>query len=57
MLAMLRVAPRLPSPSLRAAAIRPQVGRGAPPMMRQFELVEQVKSYDPHADEDALNRA
>jgi GTP diphosphokinase / guanosine-3',5'-bis(diphosphate) 3'-diphosphatase len=26
-------------------------------MMRQFELVEQVKSYDPHADEDALNRA
>jgi len=26
-------------------------------MMRQFELVELVKSYDPHADEDALNRA
>src|SRR5947207_1835853 len=26
-------------------------------MMRQFELVEQVKSYDPKADEDALNRA
>ncbi|HVA14133.1 MAG TPA: bifunctional (p)ppGpp synthetase/guanosine-3',5'-bis(diphosphate) 3'-pyrophosphohydrolase [Stellaceae bacterium] len=26
-------------------------------MMRQFELVERVKSYDPHADEDALNRA
>src|SRR5205085_401733 len=26
-------------------------------MMRQFELVEQVKSYDPNADEDALNRA
>jgi GTP pyrophosphokinase len=26
-------------------------------MMRQFELVEQVKSYDPTADEDALNRA
>ena len=26
-------------------------------MMRQFELVEQVKAYDPKADEDALNRA
>ena len=26
-------------------------------MIRQFELVEQVKSYDLNADEDALNRA
>ncbi|HEX5453339.1 MAG TPA: bifunctional (p)ppGpp synthetase/guanosine-3',5'-bis(diphosphate) 3'-pyrophosphohydrolase [Stellaceae bacterium] len=26
-------------------------------MMRQFELVEQVKSYDPKADEEAINRA
>ncbi|HTO83611.1 MAG TPA: HD domain-containing protein, partial [Methylomirabilota bacterium] len=26
-------------------------------MIRQFELVETVKSYDPAADEDALNRA
>ncbi|HIJ37797.1 MAG TPA: bifunctional (p)ppGpp synthetase/guanosine-3',5'-bis(diphosphate) 3'-pyrophosphohydrolase [Rhodospirillaceae bacterium] len=26
-------------------------------MMRQFELVERVKSYDPGADEDILNRA
>ncbi|MTJ84335.1 MAG: bifunctional (p)ppGpp synthetase/guanosine-3',5'-bis(diphosphate) 3'-pyrophosphohydrolase [Telmatospirillum sp.] len=26
-------------------------------MMRQFELVELVKSYDPTADEDAINRA
>src|ERR1700745_3742816 len=26
-------------------------------MMRQFELVELVKAYDPSADEDALNRA
>ncbi len=26
-------------------------------MMRQFELVERVKSYDPTADEAALNRA
>src|ERR1700760_4399059 len=28
-----------------------------PFMMRQFELVELIKSYDPGADEDALNRA
>ncbi|WP_418159582.1 RelA/SpoT family protein [Benzoatithermus flavus] len=26
-------------------------------MMRQYELVERVKSYDPDADEDLLNRA
>ena len=26
-------------------------------MMRQFELVERVRAYDPNADEDALNRA
>jgi len=26
-------------------------------MMRQYELVERVKAYDPAADEDALNRA
>src|ERR1700693_1131236 len=26
-------------------------------MMRQFELVERVKSYDPSANEEALNRA
>ena len=26
-------------------------------MMRQYELVERVKSYDPGADEEALNRA
>jgi len=26
-------------------------------MMRQFQLVERVRSYDSHADEEALNRA
>ena len=26
-------------------------------MIRQFELVERVKSYDPNADEDVINRA
>src|SRR6201995_1877288 len=39
----------------------PPAPTGAPegraPIMRQFELVERVKSYDPDADEDALNRA
>ena len=27
------------------------------PQIRQYELVERVKAYDPHADEDLLNRA
>jgi len=27
------------------------------PMVRQYELVERVKAYDPNANEDALNRA
>ena len=27
------------------------------PMIRQYELVERVKAYDPNADEEALNRA
>jgi GTP pyrophosphokinase len=40
------------------AAIAAPVASGAPPrIMRQFELVERVKAYDPSADEDALNRA
>ncbi|HEY1736618.1 MAG TPA: HD domain-containing protein, partial [Methylovirgula sp.] len=26
-------------------------------MMRQYELVERVKRYNPHADEDLLDRA
>src|SRR3984893_6212581 len=28
-----------------------------PAMMRQYELVERVRRYNPHADEDLLNRA
>jgi GTP diphosphokinase / guanosine-3',5'-bis(diphosphate) 3'-diphosphatase len=41
-----------------APAVSAPVVAGAPPrIMRQFELVERVKSYDPSADEDALNRA
>jgi hypothetical protein len=38
-------------------AAGPRSHKGSRAMMRQFELVEQVKSYDPKADEDALNRA
>lgn len=33
------------------------VARKPPRLMRQYELVERVKSYDPNADEDLLNRA
>src|SRR5262247_826912 len=36
--------------------MRPQ-DRSAQSMIRQFELVERVKAYDPGADEDLLNRA
>src|SRR6201985_3913955 len=44
---------------IRAAAPAPTSGvsEGRAPIMRQFELVERVKSYDPNADEDAINRA
>jgi GTP pyrophosphokinase len=45
-------------PLPRAAAPAPIAAPdGRVVMMRQFELVERVKSYDPQADEDALNRA
>ncbi len=36
------------------ATLMPTVRR---PVMRQYELVERVKAYDPDADEDLLNRA
>jgi GTP diphosphokinase / guanosine-3',5'-bis(diphosphate) 3'-diphosphatase len=39
------------------ATARLRRDRGLPIMMRQFELVELVRSYDPNADEDVLNRA
>jgi GTP pyrophosphokinase len=42
----------------RAAAPAPTgAPEGRAPIMRQFELVERVKYYDPNVDEDALNRA
>src|ERR1700735_2123556 len=47
-----------PADAILAPAVIAPVAAGAPPrIMRQFELVERVKSYDPSADEDALNRA
>src|SRR5947209_14237775 len=49
------------APSSANVAAEPGESRqqdgGSRGMMRQFELVELVKSYDPKADEDALNRA
>jgi len=45
------------APIAQAAPV-PATAAGTPPrIMRQFELVERVKSYDPSADEDAINRA
>ncbi len=43
---------------IRAAASATNASSdGRAVMMRQFELVERVKAYDPNADEEALNRA
>ena len=33
------------------------VARPAKPMMRQYDLVERVRKYNPNTDEDMLNRA
>src|ERR1700691_3008182 len=55
-------------PRLRAAVARsfqlvPRRGDAAPPaprkpqLTRQYELIDQVKQYNPNADEDMLNRA
>ncbi len=40
-----------------AGGVRPERRAGPTKMIRQYELVERVKAYDPSADEDALNRA
>ena len=56
-----------PRPRVRGGA-RPESGaarrRGAPPrkprkprLMRQYELIDRVKQYNPNANEDLLNRA
>ena len=49
-----------PTAERKERALGAAVGRaraGQRPIMRQYELVERVKSYDPSADENLLNRA
>ena len=51
--------PRVVVPRVRAPIV-PQAGKVAPrkpQMMRQYDLIERVKQYNPAADEDLLNRA
>jgi GTP diphosphokinase / guanosine-3',5'-bis(diphosphate) 3'-diphosphatase len=52
------VAEQVPAPQDPAAPAE-QAPRAPPrrPVMRQYELVERVKAYDPAVDEDLLNRA
>ncbi len=48
------------APAGAAAGVSAPLEAPAPPrrsLMRQYELVERVKAYDPGADEDLLNRA
>ena len=40
-----------------AAAALKRPARARPKMMRQYDLVDRVRSYNPHTDEDLLNRA
>src|SRR5579859_7706908 len=42
---------------MNAAAPQTNAPQTKRPMVRQYELVERVKAYDPNADEDALNKA
>jgi guanosine-3',5'-bis(diphosphate) 3'-pyrophosphohydrolase len=50
-------APR-PNPAVVATpAVPPKVPRSRARMMRQYDLVERVRSYNPDTDEDLLNRA
>ncbi|MET0970828.1 MAG: bifunctional (p)ppGpp synthetase/guanosine-3',5'-bis(diphosphate) 3'-pyrophosphohydrolase [Tardiphaga sp.] len=50
-------APR-PNPAIAAnPTAPPKVPRSRARMMRQYDLVERVRSYNPNTDEDLLNRA
>ncbi|WEF52955.1 bifunctional (p)ppGpp synthetase/guanosine-3',5'-bis(diphosphate) 3'-pyrophosphohydrolase [[Pseudomonas] carboxydohydrogena] len=40
-----------------AAAAPKHPARARPKMMRQYDLVDRVRAYNPHTDEDLLNRA
>src|SRR3954452_5976594 len=44
-------------PAEPAGEEQPAVPRPRRPIIRQYELVERVRAYDPDADEDLLNRA
>jgi RelA/SpoT family (p)ppGpp synthetase len=50
-----RVSLEPPAPSLVPGS--EPVSRPAKPMMRQYELVERVRKYNPNTDENMLNRA
>jgi GTP diphosphokinase / guanosine-3',5'-bis(diphosphate) 3'-diphosphatase len=54
--------PRSRVPAARAPALVPFDGEAPPPkprkrLMRQYDLIERVKQYNPTANEDLLNRA
>jgi len=56
--------PRLRVAVARGLQLVPRRAEGAaaapsrkPPLMRQYELIDRVKQYNPNADEDLLNRA
>jgi RelA/SpoT family (p)ppGpp synthetase len=58
------VAPLAPPPRQTSQPVAPAAAASAPAragrprgFLRQYELVEKVKAYQPDADEDALNRA
>lgn len=44
-------------PEVAAPEPQPQVRKKPPRLIRQYELVERVRAYDPDANEDLLNRA
>jgi guanosine-3',5'-bis(diphosphate) 3'-pyrophosphohydrolase len=50
-------APREPSPNLVRTLDPPRSTPTFKPMMRQYELVERVRKYNPNTNEDLLNRA
>ena len=44
-----------PAPPIVPEAAEPK--KRKPQMMRQYDLIDRVKSYNPNANEDLLNRA
>ncbi len=49
--------PAIEAPSLDPAPALPEPPRKRQKILRQFELIDRVKAYDPNADEALLNRA